>query len=122
MSFSNSEHDGWIGRNLVPETVVVDEILSNGKGSATGPERALMSALLFDGIQAYLNFVSQSHNQKCSRFREAVSWVHRRGNGYIFSFDNVCECLGIDPEYLRAGLASLSPDESREWSKLRRVS
>ena len=38
------------------------------------------------------------------RFREAEEWIMRGGNDWIFSFDNVCELLGLDPEYVRRGL------------------
>ncbi|MBX7139273.1 MAG: hypothetical protein K1X83_14960 [Oligoflexia bacterium] len=85
-------------------TAVVDEIIQSDRGYARGPERALMSALLFDGVQAYLNFVSATPFREIKRQQEAYNWIHKRGTEYIFSFDSVCEALGIDPDYLRLGL------------------
>jgi hypothetical protein len=87
---------------------IVEEILHfNDTGYAAGPERELLSALLFDGIQSFLNFAKRDGSEARARFREAYSWIHKKGDEYIFSFDSVCEGLGIDPEFLRYGLANV---------------
>ena len=121
MSYCESGSDGGWGRELRPETILIDEIVSSNRGTARGAERALMSALLFDGIQAYLSYVASSKPQK-SRFREACNWINSKEKEYIFSFNNVCECLGIDPDYLRCGLINASTTEAQNWSKVRRTS
>jgi hypothetical protein len=38
------------------------------------------------------------------RFREAEEWIMNSANDWIFCFNNVCELLGLDPEYVRSGL------------------
>ncbi len=88
----------------VSETILVEDIFNADKGHARGPVRALMAALLFDGVQAYIGYVTQSSCRNVARHKEAFHWVNRKGSEYIFSFDSVCEGLGIDPEYLRYGL------------------
>ena len=67
------------------------------------PLRALMLAVLEDGIACF-----QGHFFKPSRtndrlFQEAEQWIHSNDDG-IFSFNNICETLGLDPERLRKGL------------------
>jgi hypothetical protein len=43
------------------------------------------------------------------------------GSNWIFSFDNICELLGLDPEYIRRGLQEWRvPTEAQQ--KLRRRS
>ena len=84
-------------------TIIVDELLQSEKGYAMGPERSLFAALLFDGIQSYFlyaNFTSKAS----ARHREAYNWVHSGDSEYVFSFENTCEALGIDPSFLRYGL------------------
>ncbi|RMG42094.1 MAG: hypothetical protein D6719_07275 [Candidatus Dadabacteria bacterium] len=90
------------------------------RGYARGPERALMSALLFDGIQSYMSFVIADNSSEKSKYREAYNWVHRKGTDYVFSFDSVCEALGVDPDYLRYGLVNASNSQSFEWKRARR--
>jgi hypothetical protein len=36
--------------------------------------------------------------------RDAEEWILSRDHAYLFSFENVCEALGYDAEYLRQGL------------------
>jgi len=68
------------------------------------PEKRLMLAVLEDAINCYRdNLFSQRWKNK-RLFAEAEEWIATRGGDWIFSFDNVCESLGVNPEYLRRGL------------------
>ena len=65
--------------------------------------RALMLAVLEDGIACF-----QGHFFKPSRtneklFQEAEDWINSNDDA-VFSFNNICESLGFDPERLRNGL------------------
>lgn len=85
----------------------IEEVLEIAGGYATGPERDLLSAILFDGIQTFLSFSDAEGNDAKAKYREACNWINRKGDGYIFSFDNVCEALGMDADYLRFGLSNV---------------
>jgi len=101
-------------------TSVIDELLDGSKGYANGPERALLSALLFDGVQAYIHYAVASTPKEKARYTEAFNWVMDTGVEYAFSFNNVCEALGLNPEYLRFGLANASTSLLTEAGKSRR--
>jgi len=58
--------------------------------------RALMLAVLEDAIACF-----ESANAKL--FQEAEEWIHSNDEG-VFSFNNVCETLGLHPGQLRKGL------------------
>jgi hypothetical protein len=92
---------------LLEMTTFVEEVTEFERGYARGPERELLSALLFDGIQSYLNYANSRGSESRSRFREAYAWIHKKNDNYVFSFESVCEALGIDPDYLRVGLANV---------------
>ncbi len=64
-------------------------------GPMTGT-KALMVALLQDGVRAYL-----SHNSR-DRF-EAEVWMLSRQR-FVFSFEVVCETLGLEASWVRAVL------------------
>jgi hypothetical protein len=85
-------------------------------------EHALLSALLFDGIQAFINFMCAESEEEKKRYQESVKWIHSEQTDYVFSFNNVCECLGIEPNYLRAGLINAANSQMYEWHKIRRHS
>ena len=68
------------------------------------PEKRLMLAVLDDAINCYRDnmFSRQGTNKRL--FDEAEEWIATPGGDWIFSFDNVCESLGFNPEYVRRGL------------------
>jgi hypothetical protein len=58
--------------------------------------RALMLAVLEDAIACF-----ESTNAKL--VQEAEEWINSNDE-WVFSFNNVCETLGLDPDRLRKGL------------------
>lgn len=101
-------------------TTVIEEFLDGNKGYAHGPERGLLSALLFDGVQAYIHYSLSATRKERSRYAEAFNWITDTGLEYAFSFNNVCEALGLNPDYLRLGLANASTSLLVEAGKSRR--
>jgi hypothetical protein len=101
-------------------TTVVDEIVESTRGYARGPERALLAALLFDGIQAYIAYALAVVPNDKARYLEAFNWVTDTSAEEPFSFNGVCDALGISPEYLRFGLANASTSLLFEVGKARR--
>ena len=89
-------------------------------GVARGGERALMSALHFDGIQSFIAYALAESDIEKMNYKEALCWVMNKKSDYVFSFENVCECLGINSEYLRCGLLNAANTQSFEWRKVRR--
>ncbi len=90
-----------------PDVMLPSQLLMPDEEGLTGGERRLMAALLSDGIEAYIGHAMATieGNVKKARARaDASDWVEESDASYVFSFDNVCECLGINPEYLRLGL------------------
>jgi hypothetical protein len=75
-------------------------------------EKLLMFAVLEDGVQTYMKYLDSPTRRGQNRFREAAEWIEREDKQWLFSFDNVCEALDIDPEYMRRGL--------RRWASLQR--
>ena len=68
------------------------------------PEKALAAAILDDAIQEYRKYSGAQDPNGKKRFHEAEEWIMRGDNGWIFSFDNVCDFLGLDSDYVRHGL------------------
>jgi len=94
-----------------PDVIVPSHFTKKIGTELYGGERKLMAALLSDGIEAYISYASGLHNRRLAGVdslsesaREALEWVDIKDISYVFSFDNVCQSLGIDPDYLRVGL------------------
>jgi hypothetical protein len=76
-------------------------------GSGLCAEQRLMLAVLVDAINILQGWNRMGSARKRRAFAEAGQWVTAHGRNYPFSFDSVCDALGIDPEMLRERLASL---------------
>ena len=68
------------------------------------PEKALLMALLEDAIHCYRKYATARDQTGKQLFREAEEWIKSGAGGWIFSFETVCELLGLDAQYLRRGL------------------
>ena len=96
---------------------IAEHLIDSERGYAQGPERALMSALLFDGVQAYMNYATAACDAARNRYREAFNWVNSAGEDYVFSFESVCDALGVDAAYLRLGLLNACNSRPRKWRR-----
>ena len=101
-------------------TAIIDFVYDTERGYARGPERALLSALLFDGIQSYMNYALAATDSAKNKYMEAYSWVLSTNEDYVFSFNNVCNALGIDAQYFRLGLLNAYNSQGTGWKKARR--
>ena len=72
------------------------------------PEKALLLAVLEDAVDCFLEYHAAEDRIGKGRFHEAEEWIMQSGDDWFFSFENVCELLGLNHEYLRRGL--------RQWS------
>ncbi len=74
------------------------------KGSPACGERALMWAVLTDGIECYRQNAQATSAEKQVAFKEAESWISRTDWDWPFSFVNLCEVFGLSPAALRQAL------------------
>jgi hypothetical protein len=73
------------------------------------PEKTLLLTLLEDAIHNYRKYRSARDRVGKERFQEAEAWIMESETDWIFSFENICELLGLDPAYLRRGLLQAQP-------------
>ena len=108
--------DGEVGMR----TLLVEDISDSEAGYAKGPERGLISALLFDGVMGCMCYALNEGMSSVQRYREAYTWVLRRDADYVFSFDNVCDALGISADGLRVGIINAINSKRGRWKRSRR--
>ncbi len=65
--------------------------------------RALTLAVLKDGIACFQGYFFKPSRKNEALSREAEEWINSKNDG-IFTFNNVCETLGLNPDRLRKGL------------------
>jgi len=68
------------------------------------PEKILLLAFLEDAIQLFQKYRGARDRAGKEQFREVEDWFLHEGNQWLFSFENICDLLGLDPQYVRRGL------------------
>lgn len=67
-------------------------------------EKRLILSVLEDAIECFMKCIDSPTNKGQKLFRDAEEWINLQDKHWVFSFDNVCEMLDINPDYMRAGL------------------
>jgi hypothetical protein len=67
-------------------------------------ERRLMIAVLEDAVDVYRKQAGSRDPRGQQLFTEAEQWIEDSDRTWLFSFQNICDVLGLDADYLRRGL------------------
>ena len=84
------------------------------------PERVLMLAVLQDAVLCFQDHVAATCQRKQMLHRDAAEWIFSTDRSYLFSFENICDALGYDADYMRQGLArwkQLAQDQGERKSQ-----
>jgi hypothetical protein len=67
-------------------------------------EKRLMLAVLENATEDFQKYVLATDKRGKELFQDAEDWILDSDNPSLFSFDNICEHLQLDPDYMRQGL------------------
>jgi hypothetical protein len=67
-------------------------------------EKRLILSVLEDAIECFMKYIDSPTSKGQRLFRDAEEWINLEDKQWVFSFDNVCEMLDVNPEYMRRGL------------------
>jgi hypothetical protein len=90
------------------------------------PRNRLMLAVLEEALVTFQRGLTSPRAEHRRHFHEVDRWIKSDDTDWPFAFENVCSCLRIDADYVRAGLRRLkyralaSGEDSRPARALRR--
>jgi hypothetical protein len=88
-----------------PDLVLPEQYFPEHPGaSALSGERALMWAVLVDGIESFRRTAHSRLERDREEFEETIAWLLATDWESVFSFANLCELFGINPAPLRRAL------------------
>jgi len=67
-------------------------------------EHRLLIAIMQDAIECYQKHIHARDSKRRQLYIDAELWIIDLEDEGPFSFTNICELLGMNPEYLRLGL------------------
>ena len=69
-----------------------------------GGEKMLILAVLEDAVDCYKRNLFAKDRKAQRLFAETEEWLLARDDKTMFAFENLCELLDVDADYLRAGI------------------
>lgn len=92
--------------NLVhqPDTLVLSKYVSDRTQSSLSPEKRLMLAVLEDAIFCFQECHAARQGKRKQTFDSARQWFFDPVDDRVFSFENICLALELEPQYVRSGL------------------
>jgi hypothetical protein len=102
---SGATASDWIASLFQPDTLLAEQFLANqGGNTLPEPEKRLLLAVLADAIYCFQDYCLAQDENRRRLFEDARRWIFETGGDWVFSFDNVCNALGFNPEYIRKGM------------------
>jgi hypothetical protein len=83
------------------DQIVFQQLFTSG---SRGGEERLMLAVLQDAVECFQQCALSEQPFEKKLFQEAENWILSKNSDWIFSFENICETLQLNPDYIRRGL------------------
>lgn len=83
------------------------------------PEKRLMLAVLEDAVACFQKCIFARDGRGKNLFWEAEEWISEQNNDWLFSFENICDVLGFNPQYVRHGLMRWKQNKLAERPRAR---
>ena len=94
-----------MGSLFQPDTLLAESVLETARSKLhLEPEKDLMMSVLEDAVYCFQKNIFAQTVKETVLFQEAEDWILEESSHWLFSFENICETLNIDPKYLRKGL------------------
>ena len=82
------------------------------------PEKRLMLAMMQDALACYQKYIDARRPREKTMFQESEEWIFETDSSWFFSFESICEYLGIEPEYFRKGLLKWKQEQESHKAKI----
>lgn len=91
---------------LAPELVLPAQFHTGVRhDSSLCPEKRLMLAVLEEAVGDFQRYLVATGHEARRLFRDAEEFFAAEDTEWPFSFVNICSALGMEPSYVRRGLA-----------------
>lgn len=84
-------------------------------------EHRLLIAVMRDAIECFQKHIHAHDAKRRQLFVEAEAWIGNEEDRSAFSFINVCDTLGMNPDYVRTGLLQWRDDQTRSRGRRAKV-
>ncbi len=116
---NSSSVEDRISSLFQPDTLLTEQYLDTFRRKThLEPEKRLMLAVLDDAVACFQKYFSAQKPKEKALFQEVEEWFMEKESDWCFSFENICESLGLDPDYLRKGLKQWKERQQHPKAKI----
>jgi hypothetical protein len=95
-------YDDFLARIVEPDIFLPSQFYGQrGLSRQLEGEKRLMIAILKDAVECLDKYRGARSGPGRCQYQNALQWVQDRSTQWLFSFTNICDLLGFDPDYLR---------------------
>lgn len=95
-------YDDFLARILEPDIFLPSQFYgAAGLSRKLEGEKRLMIAVLKDAVECLEKYRGARSSVGQCQYLSAIEWVEDTDTDWLFSFTNICDLLGFDPEYVR---------------------
>jgi hypothetical protein len=95
-------YDDFLARIVEPDVFLPSQFYgSGGLSRQLDGEKRLMIAILKYAVECLNKYRGARSSLGSSQYQNALEWIEDEGTEWLFSFNNICDLLGFDPDYLR---------------------
>ena len=108
--------DSYVGDGPLfqPDILTPSQYFAAARRKVTlGPEYRLVVAVLEDAVECYQKHWNARDLKGRKLFEDAQEWIASPDRQWPYSFENICELLGLNPEILRRGLLAWREEHER---------
>ena len=87
-----------------PDTLLPEQFFSILGRKPLQGEKRLLLAMLEDAVHCFQTYLLARKPHERRLFQEAQEWIESLDTHWFFSFENICDILGIDPGRIREAL------------------
>jgi hypothetical protein len=111
--------EGWARWEIIPD-VVMPAQWNHGEchDASRDPEKSLRLAVLEEAIGTLARNAGRGTANAQRVMRDVEAWYSSDDTSWPFSFRNICDSLGFDAGFLRAGLKRWRPGKSSERAEV----
>lgn len=100
-----------------PDTLLPEQYFSLLGRKPLQGEKRLLLAMLEDAVHCFQTYLLAKKPHERRLFQESEEWINSTDGLWFFSFENICDVLGINPGRMRNALKEWKEEQTLQYAQ-----
>ena len=100
-----------------PDTLLPEQYFSLLGRKPLQGEKRLLLAMLEDAVHCFQTYLLAKKPHERRLFQESEEWCNSTDGLWLFSFENICDVLGINPGRMRNALKEWKEEQTLQYAQ-----